>query len=160
MHFSMGTEYAIHGLLYLALKDQGEVVYVRDIARAQNVSETYLAKVFQQLARSGLVVSYRGAKGGFALAQPPERITMRRIIEATEGSSPLFNCLQSRRDCKLGDDCEIRKVMNRVEKMMLEILDKTSLVDILDSFRGHEEEVGWLTQLLTERNERVASPQK
>ena len=159
MHFSMGTEYAIHGLLYLALKDPGEVVYVRDIANAQNVSETYLAKVFQQLARSGLVTSYRGAKGGFALARPPEQITLRRIIEATEGSSPLFNCLQSRRDCKLGDDCEIRKVMKRVEDLMLDILDSTNLVDILDSFRGHEEEVGWLTQLLKERGRKKSEKQ-
>jgi DNA-binding IscR family transcriptional regulator len=55
MQFSIGCEYAIHGLLYLAMRSPDEVILVTDVARAQNLPVSYLAKVFQLLARAGLV---------------------------------------------------------------------------------------------------------
>jgi len=51
---------------------------------------SYLAKVFQLLAKAGLVKSFRGAKGGYRLALPPESITLKHITQAIEGANPLL----------------------------------------------------------------------
>ncbi len=150
MQFSLSTEYAIHSLIYLALQPKGKVTLVSEVARAQGVSETYLAKVFQQLAKAGVVISYRGAKGGFALARPPSEISLRQIVAAIEGEAPLFRCLEDRRNCALGDDCEIRSVMNRVEAVMWDMLEQTKLSDLIDGLRPRKEKVRWLTQLLAQ----------
>ena len=59
MKFSKSTELAIHGLWLLANK-RPKLLLVSKMAGAQNVSESYLAKIFQKLARKGLVRSTRG----------------------------------------------------------------------------------------------------
>ena len=150
MQFSLSTEYAIHSLIYLALQPKGKVTLVSKVARAQGVSETYLAKVFQQLAKAGVVISYRGAKGGFALARPPSEISLRQIVAAIEVEAPLFRCLEDRRNCALGDDCEIRSVMNRVEAVMWDMLEQTKLSDLIEGLRPRKEKARWLTQLLAQ----------
>jgi len=144
MQLSVGTDYAIHGLVYLALRPRGQVVYVSEVAKAQNISESYLAKVFQNLARTGLVVSYRGSKGGYMLAKPSEQITFRDILQAVEGPSPLYTCLDQRRDCHIGLDCKILMILREAEQKMYEVLERTTLKDLLDSMRLIPEQVKWL----------------
>lgn len=153
MQFSLSTEYAIHSMIYLALQPRGKVTLVTEVARAQGVSETYLAKVFQQLAKAGLVVSYRGAKGGYMIARHPQEITLREIVAAIEGQAPLFRCVEHRRGCELGEDCEIRGVMSHIEDTLWSTLDQTTVQDLIEQMRRRKEKVRWLTDLLRERND-------
>ncbi|MGQ4808695.1 HTH-type transcriptional repressor NsrR [Candidatus Entotheonellaceae bacterium PAL068K] len=76
MRFSLSTEYAIHGLLFLALRPPDAVTMLPEVARALGVSEPSLRKVFQTLARQGLITSYRGIKGGYSLGTPAREITL------------------------------------------------------------------------------------
>lgn len=131
MQLSLSTEYAIHSLFYLALQEKDKLILVSDVARAQNISESYLAKVFQTLAKAGLIKSFRGAKGGYVLAQEPSKISLRKIVETMEGNSPIFVCDDQKRNCHLPGDCAIRLVMTEAEKRMFEVLENTSLADLL-----------------------------
>jgi len=144
MQFSVGCEYAIHGLLYLALKPQDEVVLVTDIARAQNLPVSYLAKVFQYLAKAGLVKSFRGARGGYMLALPPEQITLRHITQAIEGTSPLYSSLSIRRECSLEPDCIIREAFIRAEKSLYLELEKVTLKEIMERANQLRSRMKWL----------------
>ena len=76
LQFSQSTDLAIHGLWALALLETGRFVLLSDIAHRQNVSESYLAKVFQRLTHAGITRAMRGKRGGYALARPPEAITI------------------------------------------------------------------------------------
>jgi Rrf2 family protein len=55
---------AIHGLWALACLDDQRSLLLSDIARTQNVSESYLSKVFQKLTHAGLIQAVRGKNGG------------------------------------------------------------------------------------------------
>lgn len=144
MHFSVGCEYAVHGLLFLAMRHENEVILVSDIARAQNLSESYLAKVFQNLAKAGLLRSFRGARGGYTLALPPEEITLRRIAQSVEGSTPLFNPLSNIRDCHFATDCLIREAFNRAEKSLYRELEKVTLKEMVERARKAGPRLKWL----------------
>ena len=107
MEFTSKSEHAIHGLYYLSNKPLDEVIYVSEIAREQNVSESYLAKIFQSLAEADLVNSYRGSNGGYTLARKPDEINLKEVIEAVEGINPIFNCSGIKSNCSINIHCTI-----------------------------------------------------
>ena len=137
MRLTRGSDYAMRGIVYLAKQPRGTVCLVSDVAEAQGVPESYLAKIFQDLSRSGLVVSHRGAKGGFALARDPDRITLRQVIEATEGPIALSPCLDERVGCELSEVCEVHLILAEAQAQLLKVLDGAALQDVLDSWEKH-----------------------
>ena len=66
------TEYAIRGLQELARRNNDRPVQLKSIAQACDVSEAFLAKIFQMLSQQDIVKSHRGVKGGFSLGRKPE----------------------------------------------------------------------------------------
>ena len=97
MQYSVGVEYAIHCLLYLVDVPMGKSIGIKDLAAYQGVSESYLSKVFTKLKKAGVVKSIPGVNGGYELSRKPEHISFWDVIEAIEGSSPLFQCAEIRR---------------------------------------------------------------
>jgi len=141
MQFSQSTDYAIHSLFYLALQGKDKVILVSDVAKAHGISESYLAKVFQNLTKAGLIKSFRGAKGGYILAMAPGEISLRRIVETIEGKIPFFVCDEQKRNCSFFGDCIIRNVMNEAEKRMFAVLENTTLADLVAKLKPDSEVV-------------------
>ncbi|UCC63446.1 MAG: Rrf2 family transcriptional regulator [Anaerolineae bacterium] len=137
MRLTRGSDYAMRGMIYLAKQPRGQICLVSDVAEAQGVPESYLAKIFQDLSRSGLVISHRGAKGGFALARDPDRITLRQVIEAVEGPIALSPCLDERVGCELSEVCEVHLVLAEAQAQLLRVLDGAALQDVLNSWEKH-----------------------
>jgi len=85
MRFSHQVQYAICGAFDLAYNGRGAPVQIRVIGERQAIPGRYLEQIFQRLRRAGLVTSKRGPGGGYTLSRPPERITLRDVVEAVEG---------------------------------------------------------------------------
>ena len=82
MQISKSAGYAVHGLGYLITRNTKDPVQISEIAEDQDVSKTYLAKIFQQLSTARIVVGHRGVTGGYMLARDAKDITLVDIIEA------------------------------------------------------------------------------
>jgi len=139
MQMTASSGYAIHGLAYLAYKGGDVVIYLSEIARFFSIPASYLAKVFQALARGGLVVSYRGAKGGYALARPGREITLRQVIEIFEG--PIRNdCPLMRSPCNVRSLCSVSVRLGKAQQAFLDELDRHSIADIGKDFTKMEKQ--------------------
>ena len=89
MELSCRIEYALLALLELAAcYPQGEPLQIRQIAAQQNIPDRYLEQILAALRRGGLVLSQRGAKGGYLLAREPWLITLWDAIDCLEGGEP------------------------------------------------------------------------
>ena len=130
MRLTRGADYGTRGMLYLAKRPQNAVVLVSDIAIAEDLPESYLAKIFQDLAKEGIVRSHRGAKGGFSLARPAGEITLRQIIEAIEGPIALNRCLADSEGCEHSATCPVSRVLRCAQEQLVTILDTTTLFDL------------------------------
>lgn len=137
MRLTRGSDYAIRGMIYLAKQPQGKICLVSQVAETQSLPESYLAKIFQDLSRSGLVVSHRGAKGGFVLARDPNSITLRQVIEAVEGPIALSPCLDERVGCELSETCEVHFVLAEAQSRLLDVLDGATLQSVIGSWNEH-----------------------
>ncbi|MCP4547672.1 MAG: Rrf2 family transcriptional regulator [bacterium] len=85
LKFSKKTDYSIQAMIHIAHCPSDEPVSVKEIASAHDIPLELTAKLLQQLVRHGLCLSRQGARGGYLLARPPERITLGEIVEAIEG---------------------------------------------------------------------------
>ena len=125
------TEYAIRGLQELARRNADAPVQLKVLAGSCEVSEAFLAKIFQMLAQAGVVKSHRGVKGGFSLGRPAEEITLREIVEICEGGIALNHCLRNVDPCQDADTCAVANVWREAQNALSGALEKTSLADVI-----------------------------
>lgn len=129
LRISEAVSLAIHSLVLLAQNGR-EYRKVKELAQEIGVSEAHLAKVFQRLARVGLVESVRGPQGGFQLARPKESISLLEIYEAIEGPvSEERECLLHRKHCPFGE-CVFGGVVEKVNREFRTYLASKTLLDI------------------------------
>ena len=144
MQFSVSIEYAIHVLIYLARAGEEKSVLLADIAAAIKVPKEYMRKIFQMLTRRGLVSGRRGAGGGYRLARPAVELTLRDVVEAVEGSLPVYGCLHMRRHCELSLTCPVRKAFHAAREKMAEALQDTTIHDLTREIAENRREHSWL----------------
>mgnify|MGYP003572942609 CR=1 FL=1 len=134
MQISQSAGYAIHGLLFLHVFGDGKPVQLNQIAKGLRVSESYLSKIFQTLAKSSLVSSFRGAKGGFILVKPAVDITLREVIEMIDGPIIQAKCCIGRPNCNERDKCNVFAMFYELQKTIYDSLENICVVDLNASF--------------------------
>jgi Rrf2 family protein len=114
-------------MTYLARFPEGHVASLHDIGQAQEIPESFLAKILQSLVHAGLAVSQRGAHGGFALARAADTISMRAVVEAVDGPIALNQCVLWPEDCARSGDCEEHKAWVRAQDQLMSVLESVTL---------------------------------
>lgn len=90
MKLSAKTEYACLAMLQLAADHaSGRPAPLKSLSTRQSIPEGFLVQILQDLRRAGLVVSTRGAAGGYRLSRSPEDVSLADVVEAIEGREPL-----------------------------------------------------------------------
>ena len=130
MELSKASGYGLFGMIYLAKQPQGKIVSLSEIAKAENLPEKFLAKIFQNLGRSGLIRSYRGARGGFSLARPANKITVKELLESIQGPICFVKCLSDLQDCEKKEICKLRKLWKRVQDYAMKLMTQNTLADL------------------------------
>lgn len=86
-----------------------------------------VSKILKILVRAGLVVSLRGAKGGYALSQPPAEISTAQILNAIDGPVGLTECSIAPGLCSQEAGCPVRGNWQRVNRVVLQALEQITL---------------------------------
>ncbi|GAA3470467.1 RrF2 family transcriptional regulator [Nonomuraea roseola] len=95
MRIGEGVEWGLHCCLTLAWLGE-QPVSTAKFATLFELPPAYLKKRLQVLVRAGILASAPGARGGFLLARPPERITLMDVVTALEGPDEAFRCTEIR----------------------------------------------------------------
>jgi len=85
------TDYAVVALVRLSAAEG--VATSPGIAAAIGIPEPTIAKVLKALAGQGLVISSRGARGGYRLGKPLSEIAVAEVIMAVDGPIALTSCV-------------------------------------------------------------------
>lgn len=129
MQLTRGTDYGLRGLLYLAKQPADKLVMASEIASIENMPEYFFSKIFQNLAKAGLVNSYRGSSGGFTLAKSPAEISVREVIEAIEGPIAVCKCVIAPDACEKSATCPFHVYWKEAQRSLLSVLDKYTIAD-------------------------------
>lgn len=123
------TDYATVVLAQMA-RDPGTVHTASDLAESTRLGRPTVSKLLKQLARGGLLTSYRGAHGGYVLARPPEHISAAEIIDTVEGPMAMTECSLEDRNCELEDVCNVGHHWQRINRTIRTALEEVNLADL------------------------------
>ncbi len=134
LQISRKIEYGLRAMLFLASVPRTAKVPFREIARRMDVPEEFLAKILKKLVAERLVVSTRGAHGGYGLALDAAEISFLDVIEAVEGKVMVNHCsdVDTHSGCSFTGACTMLSVWRMGQEKMLEVyraarLDKLAM---------------------------------
>lgn len=132
MRLTTRGRYAVTALLDLALQNShgNQAVSLSDIAKRQDISISYLEQLFSKLRKNGLVVSTRGASGGYHLAKPLEDINVMQIISAVDESVDAMAC-EGKGDCQGGAMCLTHDLWSSLSNHIENYLSNVSLAQLI-----------------------------
>lgn len=145
MRITTLAEYGVICALHLARRVGEGPVTGRDIAARERLPVDYVEQILLRLRRSGLVKSTRGAHGGYALALPPEEITVRDVIAASELQTFDLHCVThpvEEERCSASHTCSIRPVWVMLQQKIDDVLESVRLADLLQEESQVRELVG------------------
>ncbi len=130
MKLTTKMRYGARALLELALHYEKGPMSLRQIAERQKVSEKYLESLLGILRSTGLVQTVRGPQGGYLLARPPERITLREVFEILEGPEAYVPCTLDHTVCSRWATCATQEVWAKMYEASMRVLESTTLADL------------------------------
>lgn len=129
MQITRQADYALRAVLYLAQIEPNQRAATGKIAEQQLIPPSFLAKIISQLSVAGLISTSRGARGGVALARPPEEISVLEVVEAIDGPIMLNECTTNASACQFGDDCVLRPLWCETRADLVDKLGKATFAN-------------------------------
>jgi Rrf2 family transcriptional regulator, cysteine metabolism repressor len=144
MRISHRCEYALRALFELAKSSQEGPVHIEDIARRQTIPKKFLANLLVQLKRGRFVQSKKGPEGGYYLARPARHINVGEVVRLLDGPIAPIQCVSRTlgERCELGGRCGFFPVWKRVRDAVAEIVDRTTIADVVAEYEREEAAAG------------------
>ncbi len=134
MRVGSRSRYGLRLLFELARNYEKGPLMLREIARRQRISLKYLSTIIIGLKSEGLVLSIRGARGGYALARSPHEIDLGEIMKALgEGLSPVDSSDDSV-EKGFSEPYPFNGVWDNMNRVLSEYLANITLADLVDDY--------------------------
>jgi len=130
MQVSRRVDYALRAAINLARQAPGRASSVAEISQHESIPKKFLEKIIQDLIHAGLVVSRRGAHGGYTLSRDPSEISFRDVMEAVEGPIALNVCVGDRNLCSVSLTCGMHHVWAEGQRRLIDLFAATKLADL------------------------------
>lgn len=135
MKISTKGRYGLRAVIDIAIHGKSEPVSLSDIAVRQDISISYLEQLIAKLKKAHIVTSVRGARGGYSLAAPMNKISVGDILRALEGDLSPVNCSEVTENgdpCKESGQCVTKIVWRRISDSINDAVDNLMLSDLLE----------------------------
>jgi len=145
MRITTWAEYGVICALHLARRTELGPVNGREIARQERLPGDYVEQILLRLRRAGVIASTRGARGGYVLARPPEQVSIRAVIQASELETFDLHCVShplEEERCSASHNCSIRPVWVMLQRKIDDVLEAVTLADLLHDEPTVRERVG------------------
>jgi FeS assembly SUF system regulator len=135
------TDYAI--ILLSALSKDSERSYsASTLAAMTRIPEPTTAKILKMLSAGDLVLSIRGARGGYKATGTYEDTPLTRIIEVIEGDIALTHCaINANHSCSIKESCPLEGTWSDVNKLLYETLSGVKLASLLNKAQIRKTEI-------------------
>ena len=133
MKLSTKGRYGLRALIDLAVFSEKEVVSISSISSRENISVSYLEQLVAKLKKAGLVVSIRGAGGGYKLAKQARDISVGDVLRALEGNLDAVECPGIKDDsgCLIADSCVTKFVWEKINNSITNAVDEISIEQLV-----------------------------
>lgn len=133
---SKKSQYAFRALSYLVGKKNEGPVLISDIASEKKIPVKFLENILLELKKGEILDSKKGKGGGYFLNTDPAQVSLARIIRLVNGPIAMIPCVslnfhEQCLNCNQ-EHCGLHDVLIEVRDASLAILEKKTLLDIVD----------------------------
>lgn len=137
---SKKTKYAIKALMVLGRNYGNSPMQIVKIAEEERIPKKFLEQILLEMRNAGILYSKKGAGGGYGMNKAPEDVFLSQVMRLIDGPIALLPCvsLNFYRPCEECVDehaCGIRDTFVDVRNSMLEILNDTSIAQLIEKER-------------------------
>lgn len=130
MRMSTKGRYGLKAISELAkIEDKKTPMPINEIAERTSISEQYLEQLFSKLKKADLVVSVRGAQGGYLLSRSSKEITVGQVLRVLEGTISPTPCAESMQ-CEKENPCVSMYVWKKIKDSIDNVIDSITLYDL------------------------------
>ena len=129
--FSRACSYAIRALTYLAMQPAGKLSGTREISDHEGIPHSFLCKVLLQARRKRLLRSHKGIGGGYELALPAQKISLRMIIHSFDEDVAFDECLLENRSCLERGQCPLHEPWRAIREQLVDFLERNTLAELV-----------------------------
>ena len=131
MKVSTRGRYGLRALVDMTIHSNNAPVSLVQVANRQKI---YLEQVFGTLRKAGIVVSVKGAGGGYKLARDAESITVKEVLEALEGTFSIIDRIPGEEQDAVQEAIE-KLVWSRIDETVNTFLEQKTLKMLADEYR-------------------------
>ena len=138
MRLSKRGEYGLRAMIILAdvhKNSPAGMIQIKEISAREEIPAKFLEQILLALKNTGLVHSKMGVGGGYYLARAPKEITLGQIVRTLDGPLAPIKCVSQMAyepcGCPDEETCGLRMVMGDVRNAIANILDNTTLADVI-----------------------------
>ncbi len=142
MIYSNACAYAIRAMSRLTMMRPEGYVLLDELCEGTDLPRHFVAKIFQDLVRKGLLISAKGRGGGFALAKPADQTTIYDIVEAIDGVTRLDQCVIGMAQCDSTQPCPQHDEWEPLRGQLKQFLQETTLAQMSDTLSKKLELLG------------------
>ena len=139
MRLSTKGRYGARLMQQLALNYENGPMLLKDIAKKEDISEGYLEHLIPSLKSARLIISTRGAHGGYSLTKPPYEITLKEVVEALEGPLSPVECIEAPSVCQRAQFCVTRDIWKELGDRISQTLNSITLGDMVKMQKNKKE---------------------
>lgn len=136
MKLSTRSRYGLRALLDIARHDSEGPVRLKEIARREGVSLSYLEHIVGPLIANGMLKSTRGIGGGVSLVRRPDEIALQEAVNALEGPIVGLDCVRDPAACPRSGSCSTRGLWVEMTEAMNAVLGSRTLADLVHGDGG------------------------
>ena len=122
--------------MQLSLDSDNGRMTIGAIATKLEVSQKYLGAILYRLREEGLLISHRGAAGGFAMGKDPRLVTVEEVYRILEGPTHLVECVEYPERCNRSRGCVARDLWKDLETGFRQMLASITLEDLAERHRA------------------------
>lgn len=131
MHISARSDYAVRACLTLAAAGPGARLTCEGMAAEQALPAKFLETILRQLKQAGVLISQRGAEGGYLLARPADELTVAELMRAVDGPLAEVRGLRPEHAGYTGSAANLQLVWIGVRAAVRSVLEQVTLADVL-----------------------------
>ena len=139
---SIEGDYGLRAVIFLSCQKKNKISAVSEIAHDQMIPIQFLFKILRKLMGKGIVKSFRGPNGGYALAKTPAEITFLEVMEAIDGPLTVNRCLNEMTRCMLERSCKMFGAWQRIQSHITGELSNLTIGDLLTPVAQTAQKVG------------------
>jgi Rrf2 family transcriptional regulator, nitric oxide-sensitive transcriptional repressor len=132
MRLTNYSDYSLRVLIFLALKKEGELSTIKEIAETYQISKNHLMKIIHDLGKLGLIDTIRGRYGGIRLAMNPSEINIGAVVSKTEEDFHIVECFTHGKNyCVITPACKLKHVLAEALQAFIHVLSQYTLEDLI-----------------------------